>query len=302
MSGVPGTDEILVCGIGDEAATGLADQIRVHTDLGLTGIELRTVDGRGAHQWSLAEAERIATAVAEAGLAVPVVDTPIGGWAVTVADDFAYEEKVLRRAAAHAGLLGCHRLRVMSYPSDGRPDALWRAAALRRMRELALRARDLGMVLLHENCHGWASQSAAHTLELLGEVDGVRLVFDVGNGLAYGYDAVAFLAEVLPYVDHVHIKDGTRATGGAGAVFGLPGDGEADVATCLRMLRGFGYHGWYSLEPHVAHIPHLNVSGDPARLEAGYRACAERFAALVRDELGARTAADAADRPEARHG
>ena len=41
---------IRVSGIGDEAAAGLADQIRVHTALGLPGLELRTVAGRGLHQ------------------------------------------------------------------------------------------------------------------------------------------------------------------------------------------------------------------------------------------------------------
>ncbi|MGH8897244.1 MAG: sugar phosphate isomerase/epimerase family protein [Egibacteraceae bacterium] len=271
-----------VCGIGDEAAPGLADQLRVHRDLGLSGIELRTIDGRGLHELSDGQAHAVAEAVIGAGLAVPVVDTPIGGWATTVASDFAAERALLRRAAGRAALLGCHRLRVMSYPNDGRPEPDWRAEALRRMRTLTGLAADLGVTLLHENCQGWAGRGASATRELLEEVASphLRLVFDVGNGLAYGYDAAPFLREVLPFVDHVHVKDGVRAADGT-VLFGLPGDGEAGLAECLRLLDAADYRGWYSLEPHVAHVAHLNVSDCPERLEAGYRACVIRFLGLL---------------------
>ncbi|HEU4425657.1 MAG TPA: sugar phosphate isomerase/epimerase family protein [Pilimelia sp.] len=271
----------LVCGIGDEAAPHLPDQLRIHTELGFAGIELRTVSGRGLHELSDSDADAVAEAVAATGMRVPVVDTPIGGWSGTVADDLDRDVEILRCSAARAASLGCRRLRVMSYPNDGRPPAAWRSEAIRRMRVLAGVAADLDVVLLHENCHGWGSQSAATTIELIETVGSghLRLLFDVGNGLAYGYDAVPFLRSILPWVDHVHVKDGVR--GPDGAVFGLPGDGDADVAGCLRLLGDAGYAGWYSLEPHVTHIPHLRVSADPARLEAGYRACADRFLAVL---------------------
>jgi sugar phosphate isomerase/epimerase len=270
-----------VCGIGDEAAAGLADQLRIHTSLGLTGMELRTVDGAGLHELTDAEAAVLAAAVASSGLTVPVVDTPIGNWGTTVGTDFVPELEILRRTAEVAALVGCRRLRVMSYPNDGRSEALWRDAALDRMAMLTAVAEELDVVLLHENCHGWASTSAAATLELVTTVDSphLQLVFDIGNGLAYGYDSAEFLADVLPWVAHVHVKDGMRTD--AGAEFGVPGDGAAGVTECVQLLTESAYDGWYSLEPHVAHIPHLGVTADPATLEAGYRLCAEKFVRLL---------------------
>jgi sugar phosphate isomerase/epimerase len=270
-----------VSGIGDEAAAGLADQIRIHAELRLPGLELRTVDGRGLHQLTDGQAALMAARVLASGLEVPVVATPIGNWGTDVGAPLAPDLAILRRTAEVASLVGCRRLRIMSYPNDGRPDAEWRLAALSRVTRLTRLAEELDVVLLHENCHGWASRSAAASVDLVTTVDSpnLGLLFDVGNGLAHGYDAVPFLREVLAWVAHVHVKDGVRT--GDGAEFGVPGDGEAGVAECVRLLADAGYRGWYSLEPHVAHIPHLGVTADPATLEAAYRTCAEKFLGML---------------------
>jgi len=257
-----------LCGIGDEAAVELVRQIAIHRKLGLTGLELRGVDGRGVHELTDAEADAAAQAVAEAGLTVPAVATPLGTWAVTVAVSDESEVDILRRAVRNAKRFGCRSLRIMSYPNDGRPETEWRAEAIRKVRVLAEVAAELDVQLLHENCNGWAGTSAERSLELLSEVDGLRLLFDIGNGIAYGYPSPPFLREVLPYVDHVHVKDGHTEQGEA--VFCWPGEGQAELAECLRLLREFEYQGWYSVEPHIAKIPHLGVSGDPDRMAEGY--------------------------------
>ncbi|WP_341716781.1 sugar phosphate isomerase/epimerase family protein [Micromonospora sp. FIMYZ51] len=271
-----------VCGIGDEAAPDLVGQLELHRDLGLSGVELRTIDGRGLHELRTGEVDDLCRQVAASGLRVPVLDTPIGNWSTSVGTDLDTELSVLDRTAAVAHALNCRWLRVMSYPTDGRPDEAWAAESLRRMRLLTDEARRLDVVLLHENCQGWAGASAANTLRLLDHVDSphLRLIFDVGNGLAYGYQAEEFLAEVLPFVEHVHIKNGHRDPDGQ-ARFTLPDSGELDLAACIRRLEAAGYRGWYSLEPHVAHIPHLQVSGDAGQLAQSYRSYATRFRPIV---------------------
>ena len=271
-----------VCGIGDEAAAGGLAQVAVHESLGLRGLELRTVDGRGVHELAERDGRTLAAAVRDAGMTVPVVDTPVGNWATTVATDLSAEVEVLTRSALAAAWFGCRRLRVMSYPNDGRDERAWRAEAIRRMRVLTAVAQDLGVVLLHENCHGWASQSAAHSLELVAEVDSpaLRLLFDVGNGVAHGYQPLAFLHAVLPLVEHVHVKDGVAGPTGE-AVFGMPGQGSARLADCIALLERHGYHGWYSVEPHVTLIPHLDVRADPALQEPAYRTYVQTFLTLL---------------------
>ncbi|MFG2263761.1 sugar phosphate isomerase/epimerase family protein [Streptomyces sp. NPDC048720] len=271
-----------LCGIGDEAAPALPDQIRVHRALGFRAIELRTLDRRWLHELPEDVVRAAADTLAAAGLSVPVLDTPVGGWSVTVTGDFGAETDVLRRAVRRAHLLGCRALRVMSYPNDGLPEAAWRTEVFRRMRRLTAIAEDAGVVLLHENCHGWASRGAAESVDLVTGIDSpsLRLLFDVGNGLAYGYDPLGFLRETLPWVEHVHIKDGVRGADGA-AEFGMPGEGEADVAGCVELLEAAGYRGRYSIEPHVALIPHLGITAEGPALEDAYTAYGRRFTALV---------------------
>jgi sugar phosphate isomerase/epimerase len=259
-------------------ASALAEQLTACQRLGLTGIELRTVNRRGLHEHTSTEVAEYARRVADSGLSVPVVDTPIGGWATTIGTPMAGELELLHRYADIAHRFASRHLRVMSYPNDGRLTEQWRDLALARMRELVQAAVQHDIVLLHENCHGWAAAGPRETRELLREVDSpnLRLLFDLGNGIAYGYSALDFLREVLPWVDHIHVKDGlTTATGPA---YAIPGHGQAQLAGCLRLLQEAGFHGWYSLEPHVALIPHLSVTAASEEvLIAGFTACLEGF-------------------------
>jgi sugar phosphate isomerase/epimerase len=266
-----------LAGIGDEAAAGLRDQVRIHVELGLPGLEFRTDGGRWIHDCDLADLEPLL----ESGLTVTVVDTPVGGWSTTIATPLADELRILTLSAERALALGCNRLRVMSYPDDGRGDPGWETEALRRMRVLVGEAAALGVTLLHENCHGWGSRGAASTLRMLEEAAGLRLLFDTGNGVWYGYDGPSYLRQLLPYVDHVHIKDAARR--GTEVVACHPGEGEAGLAESLRLLRDACYRGWYSIEPHLVLIPHLGIGGSPEALETSYRNYVARIRLLLGD-------------------
>lgn len=274
-------DPARLCGIGDEAAAATDAQLRLHRQLGLAGVELRTLSGRRLHQLDKRAVESLARALVRHGLEVPVVDTPIGGWDGSIAGDLADDLDLLEVSARHAARLGCRHLRVMSYPNDGRPPAAWRAEAIRRIGSLTRAAERLGVTLLHENCVGWAGQSAETTLDLLREVDSkhLQLVFDLGNGAAYGYDSVVFLAAVLPWVAHVHVKDARLSD--AGPVWVPPGEGVMSLPACLELLHGSAFSGWLSLEPHVAHVPHRGVTAADHDLAEAFAVCTARTRALV---------------------
>ena len=124
-------------------------------------------------------------------------------------DDIAELDVLAERCPA----LGTRYVRVMSYPNDGLPDEVWGREAIRRLALLTARAEQAGLVLLHENCSGWAGRDADRVLRLLAEVDSpaLGLVFDTGNGVEYGYDAYDLLTELLAAVPdrvlHVQVKD-----------------------------------------------------------------------------------------------
>lgn len=271
-----------LAGIGDEAAPDLGGQLAAVRALGWDAVELRTVDGLPIADLDRAGRDRLVRAVHAAGLRVVCLDSRIGGWAGTITDRLDRDTGELAALATLGAELGTGFVRIMSYPNAGLPGAEWRRAVVDRIRVLADLAATAGITLLHENCAGWAATSAERTLDLLDTVGSpaLRLLFDVGNGVAHGYDAPSLLAELVPFVAHVHVKDAVG--GGAGTTYTLPGDGKAGVAECLRLLRAGGYSGALSIEPHLATRPHegwwADVTGTASFIAAG-----RRLAELVED-------------------
>ncbi|CAM02485.1 sugar phosphate isomerase/epimerase [Saccharopolyspora erythraea NRRL 2338] len=262
-------------GIGDEADVGLAGQISALRRLDWRAIELRTVDGVAMADLDPRGFEAVRDAVREAGLEVVCLASRIGNWARPITGSFHHDLAELDVLTAQCAALGTRFIRIMSYPGGELDEQDWAYRVITRIRRLAERAEQAGLVLLHENCSGWAGTDADRMLRLLDEVGSpaLRLLFDTGNGVAHGYDAVTMLGRVLPHVAHVHVKDAVATPNGVG--YTLPGEGHAGVAECLRMLGDAGYTGWLSLEPHLATRPHegLRAHGDSAELfvRAGQR-------------------------------
>ncbi|SER13934.1 Sugar phosphate isomerase/epimerase [Lentzea xinjiangensis] len=242
----------VLAGITDEAAHDLATQVRVLTALGWPAIELRTIDRLAVADLTDDRFAAAAAALADSGLRVVCLDSRIGNWARPITADFEQDLAELDVLARRARSVGARYLRIMSYPNDGLSGAEWRAGVVTRIRVLARRAEAAGVTLLHENCSGWAGDSAARMLELLDEVasPALKLLFDTGNGVVHGYDGFDLLGDIVGHVEHVHVKD-ADAHG-----FTIPGEGAARVADCVKALRANGYRGAWSLEPHLALRPH----------------------------------------------
>lgn len=256
-----------LAGIGDEAGADLATQIDAVQRLGWSAIELRTVDG--AHLADLDERhfDTVHRAVRDAGLDVVCLASRIGNWARPITAPFDDDLRELDVLAQRCAALGTRFVRIMSYPNDGLEEPEWRDRVLDRLSRLAARATAHDVVLLHENCAGWAGEDADRMLRLVAEVGGpaLRLLFDTGNGIAHGYDSYAVLRRILPHVAHVHVKD---AVGDADdATYVLPGSGRAGVPECLRMLRESGYTGPLSIEPHLSARPHDGISAGESAAE-----------------------------------
>ncbi|MFD3683283.1 sugar phosphate isomerase/epimerase family protein [Nocardiopsis sp. NPDC058631] len=256
-----------LAGIGDEAAPGLPDQIAAVRALGWNLLEVRTLDGVPVAAMAEADFARAAERIRAAGLEVVAVAAKIGDWSRPATGDFAVDLAELDVLARRCPVLGTRLVRIMSYPSGGLAEPEWGRLVRTRVRALVHRAEDAGLVLVHENCAGWAGEDADRVLDLIAHVDSpaLRVLFDTGNGVAHGYDAAAMLRPLVEYVAHVHVKDAVDAPGG-GTAYVLPGQGRAGVAGCLRILADHGYRGALSIEPHLHLRPHLRGTGtDPGR-------------------------------------
>jgi sugar phosphate isomerase/epimerase len=258
---VEGKAVIRCAGIGDEAGPAPATQIAAVRRLGWDALELRTIDGTHVADLSERRFAAVAGEIADAGLAVVCVGSRIGGWSRSIDGPFRDDLAEFAVLADRCAALGTRFVRVMSYPNAGLPEPEWGHRAAGRLRVLADRAERAGLVLLHENCAGWAATSAERMLRLLTAVGSpaLRLLFDTGNGVAHGYRAAEVLARVVAHVEHVHVKD---ALAGPEPVYTLPGRGEAEVETCLRTLVAHGYRGHVSIEPHLTLRPHEGFAVD----------------------------------------
>jgi sugar phosphate isomerase/epimerase len=272
-------------GIGDEAGPLLRDQVAAVTRLGWNTIELRDVDRVAVADLSEEAVARVAEVIGEAGLTTVCVDSRIANWARPITGVFGEDLGELEALIPRCALLGTRYVRVMSYCNDGLTDAEWGRRVVHRMRLLAERAERAGLVLLHENCAGWAGRSGERMLTLLEKVasPALGLMFDTGNGVAYGYEAYDVLTQIVDHVAHVQIKDADGEQ--ESPVYCLPGQGRSKVADCLRLLLARGFTGTWSIEPHLTVRPHENLGDAGSDGVDAFVAYGRQLERLVREEV-----------------
>lgn len=242
-------------GIGDEGGAGIAEQISNHRVLGWDTIELRSVDGKNICEMDDKAFAAVYAAMDEAGFRAAGFGSAIANWARPISSPFSRDVDDLKRSVPRMRQLGTSFIRIMSYPNDGRDEALWKAEVFRRIKELVAVAEGEGVVLLLENCDGWASKTPRQLAELLSYFDSasLRVVFDPGNPIRYGAsveETWAFYRAALPYIVHFHIKDCRRLQDGS-VLHVMPGEGDCDLAGFMRDLIKTGYKGMFSIEPHL---------------------------------------------------
>lgn len=253
------TPTITYAGIGDEAGVGLHTQLDALARLGWNWIELRSVDGSAIADLNDRAFNQLVDVLVTRGHNVAGVASRIGNWSRPITGAFDRDLDELEVLTHRCAALGTRYIRVMSYLNAGLDEREWGRRAVYRIRELASRAEQADLILLHENCTGWAGTNVEHMLALLDAVGSpaLRLLFDTGNGVAYGYEAYDMLADIVTHVAHVHVKDAAGTA--ADPVYTLPGLGQARVADCLRLLLRSGYTGMWSIEPHLNLRPHDSV-------------------------------------------
>ena len=268
-------------GIGDEAGQDLTSQIRAHQELGWSHIELRQVDGQCITDVDDQTFDRIADQLSAAGLSVSCFAAQLANWSRPIDTDFAVDEAELSRAIPRMQQLGTRWIRCMSYPNCDPPlaDADWRRQVLDRMRRLTELAEQGDVVLVHENCHGWAGPNAHHACQMLDEINSphLKLVFDTGNPLCYGQDAWQEYQTLQNGIVYVHIKDyradHAPVRGEEDVTATMPGEGDCCVDRIVKDLLQRGYDGGFSIEPHITSVIHRSQeASDP---ELAYRTYVE---------------------------
>ena len=259
---------MLLSGFTDEAGQALETQIKATQALGWKHLSARSIDGQNIHDLSENDFNRTAEQLDEAGIQVIEFGSLIGSWSKPIESDFAITLGEIERAIPRMQRLGTQLIRIMSYAQKPWGEDQHEAERFRRLREIVARFADAGLQAVHENCMNWGGFSAAHTLRLIEEVPGLKLVFDTGNPVfqrdrskpaPYPWqDALEFYQAVKEHVAHVHIKDCLNPPEGSDEPerYTFPGEGQARLAEILQALDANHYTGAYAIEPHVATVFH----------------------------------------------
>ena len=243
----------------DEASPSLAGQITAMKRNGLQGVEMRNVDGGNATDLPLARAREIRKILADEGLCVWALGSPIGKIAIDsdAAGHAAHLDR-FRHALEVTEALGSRRIRMFSYyiPQNDDP-AAWKQAVLDRMGELLRAAEGSGILLCHENEKGIYGDNAARCAELLGAMPELHAVFDPANFVQCGQDTWEAWELLRDRIDYLHIKD---ALASGEVVPAGKGIGHVKEITADWIARG----------GDAATIePHLRVFDGLAQLERG---------------------------------
>ena len=245
----------ILSGIADEAGKDLATQIRAHQELGWRFIEPRMVNGVQFTDLPDDQFDAASAALAAANIKVSSFASGIANWACKITDPLEKSTATLARASWRMQRLGTKFIRVMSYPNDGLPEPQWRAEVVRRFRTLAKMAADAGIVLLVENCDGWASQSPATYREFFETINSpaVKAVYDTGNPASHGQtNTWEWYQAARPHIAYIHIKAHT----GPGGTHIWPDAGASMIKETLADLLATGYRGFVSIEPHIQSVIH----------------------------------------------
>ncbi len=118
-----------------------------------------------------------------------------------------------------------------------------------RIAAFTKRASDLGYRVMVEDFDNPRSIcfNTACLDSLFSCSDKLGLVFDTGNFLFAGDDALSSLSQFSSRVGHVHLKDRVSAED---MTCTPSGDGCIPTAQIISTLKGQGYDGWYTIEQY----------------------------------------------------
>lgn len=294
---------MVLAGFTDEAAEDIQGQVRVLKELGWSSMEIRTVDSLSIHEVDEAKFDAVRRYLEEQEIGVCCLGSTIANWGHSLAGSFSETRETVTRTIKRMKLLKAPMVRIMSYKieldADGRMKADQRETErFSRLREICSMFLDSGLTPVHENCHTYGGMSYGHTLRLLEEIPGLKLVYDTGNPALtpdftkeYPYpmqDAWEFYTHVRPHIVHVHIKDAIFDPAQRKEVYLYPGEGAGYVQRTVADLLQTGYKGVFSIEPHMAVVFHdASVKSDADLRYQNFLTYGRKFETLV-SQIGAR--------------
>ncbi|HEX9996726.1 MAG TPA: sugar phosphate isomerase/epimerase [Abditibacterium sp.] len=251
----------------DEAAPSGEAQIAALQRAGLKYIDIRSIEGHNISALPKVIALALKPKLDEAGISVQMLGSPLGK--IDIADDFETDLQKLRHIGEVAPVLGCNAVRIFSYYNKGgasHPE--WMAKSLSRLESLRDEAKNLGLVLFHENerhIFGDLGDDVAQIAAL--RDDNFKLIFDFDNYNQSGEDVWATWQKLAGQTDSFHLKDSTA--GNKHVPVGL-GNGKIPEIIADAVKRGWS--GPVAVEPHLTHSGAVAATGPSGVANEAYGA------------------------------
>lgn len=257
---------IPIAAITDEFSPSLAEAIPVMQEIGMTGAELRVVDGKNILDLSGDELRRAKDALDAAGLSVVSIASPLLKCVLPNAPEldrrfehdvfaskhtFEDQPRLTEHAFEVARFFGARIVRVFSYWRTVKPQECFERIG-QVLAELASLAERADLLIGLENEHACNVGTAAEAAQILHAVEhkNLGLVWDPANALVAGEDPFPNGYSLLPKrrIVHVHAKDCHMQ--GHTPVWGPLGTRSVRWKEQIAALLADGYQGYISLETH----------------------------------------------------
>ena len=285
-------------GFADEASKTLDGQINATKELGWSHFEARHIDGKQIYDLSDGDFENLVQKLDDSGVKINCLGSAICNWGKSIESPDAFDIMIgdIDRAIPRMQRLDIKLVRVMSYAviSGRDADNQMQDKRFEHLRELAKRFNAAGITPLHENCMNYGGMSWQHTLRLIENVPGLKLVFDTGNPV--GLDDYSkpkpypkqssreFYMNVREHIEYIHIKDCKWDKDKNDAIYTFPGEGDADIRFIIKDMLSRRYDGGISIEPHMSVVFHDNsVKSDEDAMYKNYIDYGKKLMSLVNE-------------------
>lgn len=228
----------------DEAAKDLTGQVAALKRSGYDFLEIRNLNGKNFTTLTVQEAKEVAAVLADNGLSVRSLGSPIGK--MKIGEDFNAHMELCKHTLELGNVLGAEQIRMFSFfMPKGEDPAPYRELVIERVAKITETAKSFGIQPCHENEKGIYGDNAPRCLEILKAVPDLKAVFDPANFVQCGQDTLEAWDMLAPYVEYMHIKDALPD----GRVV-PPGAGSGNVAAIIAKYAAQG-GTVLSLEPHL---------------------------------------------------
>ncbi len=241
--------KIKLCAFADEADPMLDGQIEAMSKNGISLLEIRGVDRRNISQINAEQAKDIKNRLDASGISVWSLGSPAGK--IDINGDFDAEIETFKRMLECGAILDAKCMRLFSfYGTEAKPEHLGKVCD--RLNSYVELCKPYGIVPCHENEKGIYGEDAAHCLEILKAVPGLKAVFDPANFVQANQNTLEAWDMLEEFVYYGHIKDADEE----GAVV-PPGSGIGHIPEYLPKFVEKGC-SVLTLEPHLSHFVGLD--------------------------------------------